>query len=581
MLSELILENFRCFERHSVPLRPRSVVIGRNNAGKSTLVEALRLVSIVSGRIQSLTFREPPSWTGLGRREVGVSPSIKGLEFNIQNLFHRYGEPPSKITALFKSGVRFVIYVGPDGALHATVFRGDGRLVRGSGSDLRASIPRVEIMPQVAPLAREEIILMSDYVRRNLSSSLAPSHFRNQLNLLSEHFDGFAALASETWPGLKIQELVGRGGRPKLPLELHVRDGSFVAEVAMMGHGLQMWLQTMWFLARVPDGATVILDEPDVYMHPDLQRRLIRYLKDRFPQILVTTHSVEIVSEAAPEEILIIDRNKARSQFADTVPSVQQVIERVGSVHNLQLVRLWQARKCVLVEGYDFNLLSEFYDVLFPKDTDGLQSIPNISIGGWGGWSYAVGSSILLKNAGDERIRVYCILDSDYHTERQIATRKAQAKTHGVSLHIWSRKELENFVLVPSAIQRLLASRISGGKAAPDESQIEAELNAIAKRLEPEVFDGIANECLAEERSLGSGGANKVAREILAKRWGQVSEGRSVVSGKQLLSGLSGWSQEMFGVSLSAAAIVSAMRRDEVHPEVAGIVHAIVNDQEF
>lgn len=68
-----------------------------------------------------------------------------------------------------------------------------------------------------------------------------------------------------------------------------------MAEVALMGHGLQMWLQTMWFLCRSSPTATVVLDEPDVYMHPDLQRRLVRLVRGRYPQIIIATHSVEIV----------------------------------------------------------------------------------------------------------------------------------------------------------------------------------------------------------------------------------------------------------------------------------------------
>jgi hypothetical protein len=46
-------------------------------------------------------------------------------------------------------------------------------------------------------------------------------------------------------------------------VEGYVFDG---ADGSQMGHGLQMWLQTMWFLARVGYAACAILDEPDVYM---------------------------------------------------------------------------------------------------------------------------------------------------------------------------------------------------------------------------------------------------------------------------------------------------------------------------
>jgi AAA15 family ATPase/GTPase len=52
MLSEITFRNFKCFSRHTIPLRPVTVIVGRNNAGKSTVVEALRLVSLVVSRLE-------------------------------------------------------------------------------------------------------------------------------------------------------------------------------------------------------------------------------------------------------------------------------------------------------------------------------------------------------------------------------------------------------------------------------------------------------------------------------------------------------------------------------------------------
>ena len=83
-----------------------------------------------------------------------------------------------------------------------------------------------------------------------------------------------------------------------------------------MGHGLQMWLQTMWFLVQAKGSQTVILDEPDVYMHPDLQRKLVKTVQRSGQQLLLTTHSVEIMSEVAPENILVIDGARRSSAFA-------------------------------------------------------------------------------------------------------------------------------------------------------------------------------------------------------------------------------------------------------------------------
>ena len=159
-------------------------------------------------------------------------------------------------------------------------------------------------------------------VRWAASSSWASLHFRNQLNLYPEYFEEFRQLARNTWPGLTIRELEGRNGNPRDVLALFVQDNDFVAEVAWMGHGLQMWLQTMWFLVRSKDSSTIILDEPDVYMHADLQRKLIRLLRDQTRQVIVATHSIEIMAEVEAQDILIVNRNAGKSLYAASVDSI-------------------------------------------------------------------------------------------------------------------------------------------------------------------------------------------------------------------------------------------------------------------
>jgi AAA15 family ATPase/GTPase len=96
MIKELRLENFRGFEDHRIPFNPRtSIVVGKNNAGKSTIVEALRLISLITNRYQRLEFCTVPSWLDRPRREKGVTPSLKNVDLNLENAFHLYNDPPS------------------------------------------------------------------------------------------------------------------------------------------------------------------------------------------------------------------------------------------------------------------------------------------------------------------------------------------------------------------------------------------------------------------------------------------------------------------------------------------------------
>ena len=91
------------------------------------------------------------------------------------------------------------------------------------------------------------------------------------------------------------------------------------------------------------------------------------------------------------------------------------IIEGIGSAQNLHLTRLWSSKKLILIEGKDINYLKHFQDLMFPNATQPIDGLPNMPIGGWSGWPYAIGSAMLLKNAVGDDIITYCILDSDYY----------------------------------------------------------------------------------------------------------------------------------------------------------------------
>jgi hypothetical protein len=583
MLVQLDLKNFRGFNEHIVPLRPTTIIVGPNNAGKSTIVEALRLIALVAGRLRSLTFREPPDWlVDHPGAAPGVSPSLQGTGIDLSAVFHQYRDPPAIVTARFSTGATITVFVGPEGAVHSVIRDGSGALVAQRAQAYRADLDAVATQPQVAPVQREERLLAEETVRRNLSSTLASSHFRNQLwHFEDPLFEAFCELAEETWPGFAVDDLLleGQAADPERPLLLLVRDGAFVGELALMGQGLQMWLQTMWFLTRAADEDAVILDEPDVYMHPDLQRRLIRLLRGRHQQTIVATHSVEIMAEAEPDNVLVINAGAPTSRFVTETEGVQRVVDRLGGVHNLQLARLTTARRCILVEGDDLEFLERFQTLLFPHSSLPFDNVPNMSIGGWSGWSYAVGSSMFLRNAAGQDITVYCVLDSDYHPPEVLAERRAGATNAGVELHIWTKKEIENYLVIPTAIQRVIAVRVARRTSPPSVAEVTSKIDELASTFRDDVLDAVATECLARDRASGLRVANRAARQYVDPAW-QTAEGRLArVSGKAMLSALSGWSQTEFGVSFGPNTILAEMQPNEVGPEVARVVRAVEENQ--
>ena len=580
MLSELHLKNYRGFEDHSLPLRELSVVVGHNNAGKSTLVEALRILSRVTERAGALNFREPPAWADLPRIERGVSPSLGGLEIQFETVAHRYANAPAEVTATFRTGESIRLLVTGDGRSFAVLRDSAGSVIDTKGRAQQASFPKLQVLPQISPLDPTEVILDRDYVRRNVSSSLASRHFRNQLRLLYGEYVRFREMAADTWPGIQILQLDGAKGYRGQPLRLLVRDRDFAAEVALMGHGLQMWLQTIWFLSRASSDATVILDEPDVYMHPDLQRRLIRLVRGRFPQIIIATHSVEIVADVEPSEILVVDRGQSASRFADSLPAVQNLIDRIGGVHNVNLARLWDSRRVLLVEGDDLSYLKAIHDKLFPDASTPLDDIPGSPIGGWSGWPYAIGQRMLARNALGETVRVYCILDSDYFTPAELAERRRDAENRGVELHIWERKEIENYFILPEVIARVVSRRDPTLDKAELLARVEAKVHEIVQSLEDAVLDGFSERFRVTDRGRAAL-ANQMARGRLGDVFTDPARALHRVSGKEVLRQVSSWLHEQFGRGVALRDILREIRPSEVPEEVRGVLQAIEDNQPF
>jgi|SRR5580658_987706 predicted ATP-binding protein involved in virulence len=102
----------------------------------------------------------------------------------------------------------------------------------------------------------------------------------------------------------------------------------------------------------------VIVDELDLHLHPKWQRHVIRDLKATFPsaQFITTTHSPQLVGEAQPDEIMLLDGGETaappRSFGIDSSRILEEVMgagSRDPSVEGL-LTRLFKS-----IDDEDFD----------------------------------------------------------------------------------------------------------------------------------------------------------------------------------------------------------------------------------
>lgn len=328
MLTELHLHNFRGFADHVVKFAPMSVVVGANNGGKSTVIEALRLVAEVIDRLPHGRFAAAPQkFQAIGVTEPGVLLTPERTGVRPATLFHRYSPPPAKVTARFASGATVSICMVAHDAVLAVVSDIRGRPVSARTELRHVELPQVRVLPQIRPLEEEETTLKNQYVLQSLNSHLASRHFRNQLRFLNEYFPAFVRLFENSWRNVRISGFDAPNSNHGDPLALMLNEDGFVAEASDFGHGLQMWLQITWFLARAAENAVVVLDEPDVYINPQQQTSLTRILRDRTSQTILTTHSPAIIEQCSADEILRIHRSTSRSRTGTSAAEHEQQIQ--------------------------------------------------------------------------------------------------------------------------------------------------------------------------------------------------------------------------------------------------------------
>jgi hypothetical protein len=333
MLQSLRLQNFKGFRDQRIEFMDFSVVIGRNNAGKSSAFEAIRILANVVGKFPSAKFTNRPRW--LDGDGVGFLPPIDDQQRKPETLFFRYVDPPAIIDATFSNGSQVEIFIGEGGILYAEAFTPRERAVDSRARARECEFPTIAILPQISPLEDYERILRAEYVRKCIDTHLSSRHFRNQIRYLKQHFDSFRDLFQQTWCGIRISEFIAFDAAYDDELALLLMDDGFVAEAANFGHGLQMWLQIIWFIARTSCESVVVLDEPDVYMHPEQQSKMISILRERFKQCLLSTHSDQIIRACNSDDLLRLHRNLAVSKHGMSQSEYDMTLDRTRTSSNL------------------------------------------------------------------------------------------------------------------------------------------------------------------------------------------------------------------------------------------------------
>lgn len=568
MIQKLTIRNFRCYIESSITFNGTSILVGRNNAGKSTLIEALKIISSVTRKYRTLRFTSPPEWLN-DVRCFGVSPNVENMNISDRGIFNMYGNPPAIIEAFFSNGTSIKAYVGEGLSIFAVLSDEDGCPIKNSKEAKTVDIPIIEVLPQISAVLDSEKVIKKTTVDGNRFTRLASRNFRNQLLYYGEAFPAFKDLVESTWEELQVKPVESVFIDDGRILQFFVRVRAFEAELGWMGHGLQMWIQTMWFISQCPSDAIVVLDEPDVYMHADLQRRLVRLITPMFSQLIIATHSLEIIEEVPSDCIIPIDSNKSHIKPIGDESSLYALSEELGNSLNIDLARIFISNRFIIWDGgeSDRAILSTFQSILYPQDLHPLITYPKAYVNGWDDWEKTIAiSSVFSTNR--IRVELFCISNSGYHTLEEIHDRMNEARSHNVNLHVWTKNEIDNYAININVIQRYLTAVCRTGRV--NQQLILDKIKDILLSQRDDVFESIIAN------------SNRIIKKCdIDETNYRLDEPLNIISGKAFFNALSEWTHEEYGVTISARQIIPYFHISEVPKEIKVVIDAIMQGNEF
>ena len=354
MLTRLSVRNFKLFDEIDVELGRQVVLIGPNNAGKTTALQALALWDIGCKR-----WLEKRGAGGVPEKRPGVTinrrdlialpvPAAKQLWRGLrthesQRVDGRQRTENIRIEIVvegigWRCGFEFD-YANAE-SLYCRPLRRNGAAPMPVPEAVRAV--RVAYLPPMSGLAANETRLDQGAINVRIGEGRTAEVLRNLCHRIVEAQDGDAK-----WQQLvqRIKDLFGSeldtpryiAERGEIELTYRTRAGLRL-DLSASGRGEQQTLLLLAHMTANP-GSVLLLDEPDAHLETIRQRQIYQLLSETAErtgsQIIAASHSEVVLNEASGRDVLIAFVVKPH-RIDKHASQVAKALKDIGFEHYMQ-----------------------------------------------------------------------------------------------------------------------------------------------------------------------------------------------------------------------------------------------------
>ncbi|MGV3721206.1 MAG: AAA family ATPase [Actinomycetota bacterium] len=504
LLHFLEIENFKRFGgRQRIELDHPTVLIGPNNCGKTSAIQALALwsqaVKTWHGSRGSSTARERTS-TPLNRLSIVAVP-VNRTRYFWHNTRVRAGATEVRLTisvGVYWKGevvpltMRFrnlgeeLVYCTPDETALA-----DLPLI-----EYAASL-NVHLLYSMSGLEIEEPVLQPGRIDVLLGQGQTAQVLRNLCHIVLRE-------SREDWERITgwIHRLFGvELGAPaenaRGSIDLRYRQPGVTEEldISQGGRGFHQMLLLLAYLYSHP-GSVVLVDEPDAHLEILRQKQVYVLLREiaaeNQSQVILVTHSEVVLQEALDRNVTLLVEGRAASLTgpADAV----NALKHYGAEH---YVKARERGYVLYVEGStDLDMLEALAACLehpvaaiwdsrvnsfYVQDNYPLSDVDKELERVEGGFGIPHNKHFYALRSLLPDLRGLAILDSDTST-------RADTDQGGLRVLYWKRYETENYFISPEVLEQFAREEYARAELAGQyDSEIQAVLEATILEL---IFDG-------------------------------------------------------------------------------------------
>jgi energy-coupling factor transporter ATP-binding protein EcfA2 len=574
------LKRFKGFDDFVVEIGDFNVLVGANNAGKSTLLQGLDLLfDLVK------LHREGDRLSTSGR----LVPASLLPVATIRDLFYRqiWREANEYVHATVGAsfaddssvefGIRLLFGNGNSQVLASNGIEGGclESLVAWPAVWVPSAVGIVRDEEYRTPARRAALINAGRHneILRNLLLALAQEReeeFKRLQEVLSQRFG--AQLASVQFDEV-LDQFVSSG--------YEAQDGSS-HDLYSAGSGFVQVVQLLAFIL-LQNASIVLLDEPDAHLHSSLQRVVVEVLDDisreKEMQVLLSTHSKEIINFVDPTRLIFVEGTKGTATPYVSEITPMTILRSLGAIDNVDAYALVKNKRCLFVEGTtDATIFGRFAAKLGNQAFTGDDRVVTVPVGGADRFEHVQQLDVFEAMLG-EAIESLEIRDRDGRTDEYRQTAMDRAKRPLLVLELDS---IESYLIRPEVVARVVAdvSAERGGNETPDAGEIESLVLEKTDELRDNTIDRVAERFAADtfrftDARVAIKTANEEARVVMDSQWGSLNERLRVVSGKTLLGALRASIQERYTVSFGNERLAEEFEPDEVPSELKDALERI------